>query len=261
MRRFHTTLPTTPENLRDQLYRGALFHLPAQPASHTLIEHIRGRLEEHRVDRDPNTFFARLTEARSKLASDEEARLRVRALLGHLGLGPAGYAVDRLRLRAVTREGHRIPEAAPAYFAHRDTWYGNPACQINVWIPVFEVTHAQSFGFYPSAFSKAVDNDSNAFDYDRFIEQVGWQNYQPGPKPTYPRALCALEDPLTFSARAGDILLFSAHHLHATLPNRGEQTRYSVDFRVVHRADHETGRGAPEVDNHSTGCAVRDYLW
>jgi hypothetical protein len=37
-------------------------------------------------------------------------------------------------------------------------------------------------------------------------------------------------------------------------------SRISVDFRVVRRADGETGRGAGSVDSHCTRTAMRDYL-
>ena len=37
-------------------------------------------------------------------------------------------------------------------------------------------------------------------------------------------------------------------------------TRFSVDFRTVHLGDHRAGLGAPNVDNHSTGSALKDYV-
>ena len=44
------------------------------------------------------------------------------------------------------------------------------------------------------------------------------------------------------------------------MPNTSGRTRISVDFRVVHRADVEAGRGAANVDSHCTGTTMRDYL-
>jgi hypothetical protein len=44
------------------------------------------------------------------------------------------------------------------------------------------------------------------------------------------------------------------------VPNTSGRTRISVDFRTVHRADVEAGRGSPNVDSHCTGTTLRDYL-
>jgi hypothetical protein len=37
-------------------------------------------------------------------------------------------------------------------------------------------------------------------------------------------------------------------------------TRFSIDFRTVHRADLENGRSAPRPDSHCTGTSLRDFL-
>jgi hypothetical protein len=47
----------------------------------------------------------------------------------------------------------------------------------------------------------------------------------------------------------GEILTFSGSHLHGTVPNDTEQTRFSIDFRLVHIADLLSRRGAVNVDS------------
>ena len=42
--------------------------------------------------------------------------------------------------------------------------------------------------------------------------------------------------------KPGSALLFSAQHLHATVPNTSGRTRFSIDFRTVHREDIEGQR-------------------
>ena len=56
------------------------------------------------------------------------------------------------------------------------------------------------------------------------------------------------------------MMVFSGAQLHSSVPNSSGRTRISVDFRTVHRADVEAGRGAPNVDSHCTGTTMRDYL-
>ena len=55
-------------------------------------------------------------------------------------------------------------------------------------------------------------------------------------------------------------MVFSGAQLHSSVPNTSGRTRFSIDFRDVHRADVEAGRGAVNVDSHCTGTTMRDYL-
>jgi hypothetical protein len=58
----------------------------------------------------------------------------------------------------------------------------------------------------------------------------------------------------------GGLLLFSAAQMHSTVPNDTGRTRFSIDFRTVHRADAESFRGAANVDSSCTGTTMNDYL-
>jgi hypothetical protein len=48
--------------------------------------------------------------------------------------------------------------------------------------------------------------------------------------------------------------------LHTTVPNTSGRTRFSIDFRVVNRADVEAGVGAANVDSECTGTTLGDFL-
>ncbi len=58
----------------------------------------------------------------------------------------------------------------------------------------------------------------------------------------------------------GEVLLFSGAQLHASIPNTSGRARFSVDFRTVDVGDLMAGRGAPLVDVHCTGTAIRDFI-
>src|SRR5262249_37066083 len=90
--------------------------------------------------------------------------------------------------------------------------------------------------------------------------RVGWQNPEHGAKHLYPGQVGALEPGrvLSFSARAGEVLLFAGAHFHQTRRNTTGLTRFSLDFRTVDLEDHAQGRGAPNVATRPTGPAVRD---
>jgi hypothetical protein len=58
----------------------------------------------------------------------------------------------------------------------------------------------------------------------------------------------------------GSLILFSAQHLHATIPNDSGRTRFSIDFRTVHRDDIVEHAGARVIDSSATGTTLRDFL-
>ena len=58
----------------------------------------------------------------------------------------------------------------------------------------------------------------------------------------------------------GQVLLFSGAQLHESIPNTSGRARFSVDFRTVYAPDLMAGRGAPLVDVHCTGTAIRDFI-
>jgi hypothetical protein len=219
----------------------------------------------------PEEHFAKIGRVRAGLIAERSILRQVRAVMTSVGLDPDASAIDVPRLRANRHEGDANPAAAAAYTAHRDTWFGNPRAQINCWIPLHDVDSDETFAIYPAAFGAAVPNDSASFDYDVFRATVGFQGLAGGgvsahasetPPPIYPTTSQALDrlGELRFAARTGDVLLFSGAHLHRPLAHRSGRTRFSVDFRVVHLADHAAGIGAPEVDGEARGSALVDYV-
>ncbi len=266
---------TLPDNtaLRRTLYAGEIFLLPASAATARLVRDVLALLDAAFTDAAPprqaqfrlpvSEFFRRVGEVRRALATEARFREVVRSVLAAAGFDPDGHAFDVPRLRAVTHGGHEAPAAAPAYAAHRDTWYANPQAQVNWWIPLHDVGAGQTFAFFPDEFARPVANSSAAFDYDDWVRTVGWQNPDAGRAAVYPSALGALEPgrTRTFSCAAGEVVLFSAGHLHRTTPNVSGEARFSVDFRTVHLSDHRAGLGAPNADNRSTGSALEDYVW
>jgi hypothetical protein len=245
---------------RERLYQGALLEKAAGPVFlDQLNTAVADELGEHPRRSPEGDFLAPLTRLRERL-SQPPWRQWSRDFLSGLGIRVEEFAIDRFRLRGVAPGIHHLPAAAAAFYAHRDTWFANPQSQINLWMPLHDVDEQDSFGFYPQFFDQAVANDSDQFDYADFVRQGGFQNpqsrlYHPRWLETNPPS----DQPVQL--QAGQLLLFAASHLHVTRPNVSSQIRFSVDVRLVHRQDHEHGRGAPNVDNRSRGCAVVDYTW
>jgi Phytanoyl-CoA dioxygenase (PhyH) len=270
--------PADPEALRRAVYAGDVFLLPPTEASHRLVSAARAGLADALGCRDDAVrevpqrlanaeLFARVGGLRKQLYLEPRYHAAVRDVIAALGLDPARVAFDPLRLRVIRHRGHDNPLAAAVYHAHRDTWYAHPRTLIAWWIPLDDLAADETFVFHPDRFATAVDNDSETFDYDDWVREgwelkIGWQRLSAGATARYPRAADTVDRgrAVGFACRAGDNLVFSGAHLHATLPQATGRTRFSLDFRVVALDDHAAGFGAPDVDNRSRGSALRDYV-
>lgn len=262
--------------LRRSVYGGHVFFLPASPESLALVDFANELLQREFEDvgspalaqfRLSNAeWLSRVGRVRQGLTQGVTARrLFGRWLLRH-GFDPTSTVCDQLRLRAVRHEGHTIPEAAAVYYAHRDTWYANPQAQLNVWLALHDVPAAQSFEIYPNYFEAPVENDSERFDYTTWSREVGFQRSPPrsaarASAAIYPSARADLDRSRARAiARArGEVVVFSAAHLHQTCAQALGSTRFSLDVRVVDLHDHARGCGAPNVDNRSRGSTLPSY--
>lgn len=207
----------------------------------------------------PLAFREALTRARARVAG-EEGRERTWLLLRQLGVEIPGLLLDSLRLRAISPGLENVPEAAPAFYVHRDTWYGNPKSQINCWLPLVDVDERNSFCFFLDDFERPVANDSETFEVAHFERRGGFGRTVADPASSYPRAL-ETSDSRVWSVvlPADGLLFFSAAHLHGPLPNKTDAVRFSLDFRFVRQSDLEAGRGALDPDNRSWGCVSGTY--
>lgn len=188
---------------------------------------------------------------------EQSTRPQLEEVLTELGLAVDEYVYHHPpRLRAILPGSEQVEAAAPVFYAHRDTWYANPAGQINGWFALHPVSESETFHFYPSAFASSVDNDSHRFDYDNW---VGFGSLATTTA-TYPRALSAPTTVQGFSLEPGQVLFFSAAHLHQTRPQTHSLIRYSVDFRLLHLGDEALGLAAPDLDNRSRGSTRNEFV-
>ena len=270
-----TERPAGGAELREALYGGASFRLPATPGSRRLtaeaVAHIEaelgGDVRKAQFRLTGEEFFRRVGRLRKAFYSEEAFRAHVCCLLAEQGMDEGRTAFDPIRLRAVPHRGFENPAAAPVYYAHRDTWYAHPQAAINWWVPLHDDTEEETFTFYPDCFDRPVPNDSDRFDYDAWARhglalRIGWQDPSHGRTHHYPGQAGPF-DPgraLSFAASAGEILLFAGAHFHQTRHNNTGRTRFSLDFRSVDLGDAAAGRGAPNADDRSAGSALPSYV-
>ncbi|MEC9234689.1 MAG: hypothetical protein VX740_03885 [Pseudomonadota bacterium] len=264
-------LDNNPRAFRAALYGGQVFIIKSTPGSRALVHDARAivasafgtaqqNLPHIHMEQSADELWQNLNDARAVIAASEFSKRDITNMIAPLFNDHACY--DVLRLRCSPHNGYTNPAAARSYSAHRDTWFANPDAQINFWVPLFDVTEAQSFAFYPSYFNQATANNSADFDYNIWRDSTGFQNAKASSSAVYPSLTTPVHDParFAFNCAAGDILVFSAAHLHQPQNNNSGRTRFSIDFRLVDLDDAARGQGAPNVDNESKGNAQSDYL-
>lgn len=269
-------LPETSQEMRHTVYNGTVIKIAdsvigknlAAEVSEIIVKELGEPIREAQFRLTEEQFFQQIGKLRKKFYSEDYFHDKLRQIINHYGFSDREHAFDPMRLRVVAHEGYKNPSAAPVYYGHRDTWYGNPQNQITWWLALHNVEEQDTFVFYPDYFHKAVANDSECFDYDSWTSKskdlkIGWQNSNSGREALYPQLR---EDPksftrVSFSANKGDILVFAGQHLHQTLKNNTGLTRFSIDFRTVHLEDHEKKIGIHNVDNRSTGSALKGHIW
>jgi hypothetical protein len=256
--------------LRQTVYDGNLVILTRLNAVAEFVDYTREQLTElfkphdpeHAHEHfDPPDMARMLGSWKPAFIHSDQSKSLVQAIIKEAGFSAENTHYDVPKPRTSFPTGHLTTGVAFAFPWHRDVWYSAPAQQINWWLPVFAAREDNSMSFDLQSFARTVPNNSDTFDYYQnnalrltTASQVTKERQaRPGAldhEPTH--ELVVLPAP-------GAVLLFSGAQLHTSIPNTSGRARYSVDFRTVDAGDLLAGRGAPLVDVHCTGTAIRDF--
>jgi hypothetical protein len=258
---------------REQLYKGQLFVYSPSPSSRDLCAFAREMIEDAFGALDPREaqyslpvedYAAILTKLKPAFIHHPRSKQLLQGILEELGCDLSKTYFDVPRMRSATHGGYLTSGIAYAFHPHRDTWYSAPACQINWWLPIYEIEPDNALAFHPRYWSQPVRNGSTDYNYDEWIRtsrptaaQHVKADTRKQPKPEEP---IELDPQIRVITGAGGILLFSGSQMHSTVPNTSGRTRFSIDFRTVHIDDVRAKKGAPNIDSACTGTTLRDYL-
>jgi hypothetical protein len=258
---------------RQKLYEGQLFLYSPRPTTKALCDFARELASEAFAPWEPceaqhhltvEKYNSILAELKPKYIHHPRNKQLIQELLADLGCDTSQTYFDVPRLRTACHGNYLTSGLAYAFHPHRDTWYSAPQCQINWWLPVFEFASESSMAFHSLYWDRPLKNGSCDFDYGRWNRESRHQAAQHvqtdtrrQPRPEEP---VELNPQVRVVSPPGGLLLFSAAHLHSTVPNTSGRTRISIDFRTVHYQDAAERRGAPNVDSACTGTAMGDYL-
>jgi hypothetical protein len=257
---------------RRRLFGGDLFVYSPTPHSLELCAFARQMAEEafapffppdaqHHLARQE--YVDVLAKLKPTFINHPRSKELVAGLLADLGADLEQTYLDVPRLRTMTSE-YLNAGLTLQFDPHRDTWFSAPMSQLNFWMPVYDVEEANVMAFHPPYFSTGVRNSSRDYDYAEWVahgrtaaaQQVETDNRrQPELEQEIQR-----EPDIRVITPPGGVLIFSGAQLHTTVPNTSGRTRFSIDFRVVNRADVEAGVGAANVDSECTGTTLGDFL-
>jgi hypothetical protein len=258
---------------RRRLYAGDVYLYTPRPQTSALCDFARDRIaeafhplppERAQYELPVQRYAAILAELKPAFIHHPESKRLIRELLAGVGCDPERTYFDVPRMRSSTSDAYLTTGIAYAFHPHRDTWYSAPACQINWWLPIYDLEPASGMAFHLQYWARPVKNGSRGYNYAEWnrvsrysaAQHIGTDT-RVQPKPEQELDLAG---ELDVRGRAGSLIVFSAAQLHSSIENRSQRTRFSIDFRTVHRGDVEAGTGAPNVDSECTGTTMGDYL-
>ena len=258
---------------RQELYHGAIFVYAPSPGTRKLCDLARKLIEEAFHPFDPlriheslpvEKCVETLTALKPRFIHHPKSKEYIQEMLAERGCDVRKTYFDVPRMRTAFPGDYLKSGIAYAFHPHRDTWYSAPFCQINWWMPVYPLNSENCMAFHPGYWTHPLKNGSATYDYDRWNQESRHTasqhiktdtRVQPKPEETV-----ELEPQVRFICDVGGVFLFSAAHLHSTVPNSSVETRFSIDFRTVHLDDVLARTGAPNLDSACTGTTMRDYL-
>jgi len=258
---------------RARLYDGGLFVYSPSPATRALCDLAKELSEQAFYPHDPRDaqhslsveeYVAVLSDLKPKFIHHPECRSLIQSILQDVGCSLERTYFDLPRLRTATHGGYLTSGLAYAFKPHRDLWYSTPKCQINWWLPVYPIESENAMAFHMNYWDKPVKNSSAEFDYQEWnrigrkvaTKQVTTDNRKQS------KALEPLDlnPQLRVITEPAGLLMFSAAHLHSTVPNTSGRTRFSIDFRTVHLDELDENAGAHNIDSACSGTTIRDYV-
>ena len=203
-------------------------------------------------------FLRRAQTAREMFESHPETPALFAEALAAAGMERDKIFLDLPRLRiappVATHSGGIVSHIGP----HRDTWGVGIQAQMNWWGPVWALSKNRTMAFFPNHFRRALANTTATWSFAEY--NAARKAATGGERPAYPAAPepreAPDEAPVPVVIAPGDMLCFSAAHLHASVLNASNLTRFSLEIRSANPDDIRAGRGAPNADCETPRMAL-----
>jgi hypothetical protein len=240
-----------PDIFAEKIFPGRIVVFEALADVAALVERTRRMLGEVFGGLPPTTAFETLgadayrehmKRARAHFRKSEDISWLYRRALIAAGADPETTFIDKLSLRSAPPFDTPYAPGFGTLPPHRDSWGAGLDCQINWWLPFYEITPERTMAIFPRYWDHPIANNSEGWTWQRAMKEPGY--------PTLPTAQEPVDwgEAIYLVVSPGSLVAFSGSHLHATVPNTTRKARISSDTRTVDLAHLRQGRGAPNVD-------------
>ena len=258
---------------RRELYHGSIFVCSPTESALNLCHLAQGLIEEAFQPYDSLKIHESLPAEKCaeilavlkpKFIHHPQSKEYIQGMLRETGCDLNKTYFDVPRMRTAFPGDYLKSGIAYAFHPHRDTWYSAPFCQINWWMPIYDLNSENCMALHPHYFDRAIRNGSSKYNYQRWSQESRYNAAKHVQTDT--RVQPHAEEPIDLDpqirmvCQVGGAYLFSAAQLHSTVPNTSKVTRYSIDFRTVHLDDVLGQVGARNIDSACTGTTMGDYL-
>ena len=162
------------DDRRQELYDGQLFVFSPRKSTLDFVGFARSMIEDAFGGLDPRTaqdhmeverYADLLGNLKPTFIHHPESKRHLQTILEDFGCELEQTYFDVPRMRSSTSSGYLTTGIAYAWHAHRDTWYSAPPCQINWWLPIYELASANAMAFHPRYWNERVANSSAGYNY------------------------------------------------------------------------------------------------
>jgi hypothetical protein len=264
------------EELPDDARRASLFDgnlivygprqatLALADLAHSVIEQMLGANPHWAQQRMSETEFSVLFQGAERNFNRRPAALELvsQVVVALHGNAETTY-ISPPSLTAVTGHGFLPHGLGDAQHPHRDTWFAAPRCQVNWWIPLYDLDTSSTIAFHPRYWDWPVPNSSSDFDYDKWQSDGGRRSPTARLDPfAQPRPLdtIVLTPDLRIACPAGGVVLSSVAQLRSTVPNDSLITHFSAHFQTVSQADLISGAGPSNLDAEARGSSLSTFV-
>jgi hypothetical protein len=258
---------------RQLIFEGQLFVYSPRQSTMAFIDFARSMIEEAFAGLNPRSaqdsmdvqrYAELLAKLKPAFIHHPESKRHLQNIFNDFGCDADMTYFDVPRMRSSTSGGYLTTGIAFAWHPHRDTWYSAPACQINWWMPIYDLESENAMAFHPRYWTQPVKNNSCDYNYYKWnklhrganVAKMVKEDNRPLPRAIEP---IELDPQIRLICPLGGIILFSAAQMHSSVPNTSGVTRFSIDFRSIHLDDAAQRRGAPNIDSACTGTVMRDF--
>jgi hypothetical protein len=269
----HFDSQASDDERRANLFHGDLFGYAPKKITSELCDLARSMAAEAFCPHDPRQaqhhlpiedYAAILAKLKPAFIHHPECKRLIPRLLAEFGCDLEQTFFDVPRLRTSTSGNYLTTGIAFAFHPHRDTWYSAPQCQINWWLPLYDMPRDSGMAFHPQHWSVPLQNSSEVYNYGEWNRTSRFNAAQHIGRDTrgqpIPQEPVDLSTQFTLAPPAGGMIVFSGAQLHSSITNTSGETRLSIDFRTVHLDDVRHWRGAPNIDSKCSGTPMGDYL-